>query len=350
MTTRQRSQAVAAALAQLPGWPETSADDLLAPVTAELGHPEILDSFQQLGTTRSHAIPVSPLLHILTAAAPASGVRSLARGLVLGTKNLVSSPQTPLLTAFLSALPDRLRSRVDHQTELPPQWLRSASGIIAFGSDNELSAIRNDLRTDRPIELHPPSVSFAIVFGDSDLSSPPLAAHDIASSMALGESLVHDIFLAHSAATPARYAKRLAAALDLLPTSSAPPPPAAVSDLRSSYTFRAATDPTVSVHGQQSPAGHTIIAESDPLFATAPAPGVVFVKPLPDTLANSLRFVLPCIDTIAVYPFDNTTVATALEAGAARVCPLGKIASPPPHSHPDRLPQFSPWVRWIDLG
>src|SRR6188472_1465252 len=110
MNTEARATHLAAAIAQFPWLGETTATDLLALLTAELGDPQVLETFRWHGAHLSRAVAPPVLLHILSRNTPAAGLQSLIRGLLLGSQNLCKLPSTglPEMLQFREALPSEL--------------------------------------------------------------------------------------------------------------------------------------------------------------------------------------------------------------------------------------------------
>src|SRR5262245_37945880 len=115
MTTEDRAHHIATAAAQFPYLGETSATDLLALLTAELGDPQVLEAYRWHGTHLSRAVAPPVILHIISGNTPAAGLQSLIRGLLLGSHNLCKLPAAglPEIAQFRDALPPELAALVE---------------------------------------------------------------------------------------------------------------------------------------------------------------------------------------------------------------------------------------------
>lgn len=362
-TTATRARALAEALAPETGWSPVRAADLLELVRLELGHPEILDDFQAFGTIRSMAVPLRRTLHIVSGNTPAAGIQSIARTLLLGCPEIrvKSSRRAPAVAdaiqAFLGRLPDEMAAAVEWRTDLPDSWIDSADAIIAFGSDETMAALRRRVPSRARFEPHGERLSLGIVFEDPGRDAARAAARDVTAHDQLGCLSPHCLYVGGSDPTSAarRFAALLAEALAeeerRRPRPPIPPDAAAeIANLRSSYAFRAASDPRVALHQSTGSTAWTVVFEDATQFAVSPLHRFVFVKPWPADPGPSLRLVRRHLGTIAVWPFRDDLARQALASGATRACPMGQAQEPTVFWHQDAGPALPRLVRWLDLG
>ncbi len=103
---------------------------------------------------------------------------------------------------------------------------------------------------------------------------------------------------------------------------------AAITDLRASASFRAASGKNVALWQSADSADWTVIYEEKPAFTASPLNRVVFVKPLPD-LPAALAPVRPWLGAIGIWPATETHASRVATLGASRICPLGRMQFPP---------------------
>ena len=345
-TTAARAAALAEASSAFPFLGVVSAEGLLALVAAELGHAEALDRFVPYAAHHARALAPATLLHVLSGNTPAAALQTLIRGLLLGSHNRCKLPSAglPEVAQFLATLPPWLAARVECSHTLPEHWLADSDAVIVFGSDETISTLR--ARTQRPFIAHGHKISIALVLDDPDFASVPGAARDASLFDQQGCLSPHVFYLRENATLTLRaYAERLAAAMAIF--ESAHPRAAltaseanSIRTLRAETTFRAANGEPLALFASESTAW-TVIADATPGFPSSPLNRVVFVKPLPATIP-------PHLSTCGIYPSTPEAAALAASLGAARICPIGQMQSPPLTWHHDGQPVLAPLVRWVD--
>jgi hypothetical protein len=359
MNTAERAQAIAAATETCEGTPTLTCDSLQDLVEAELGHRHILDSPQPHGDIKSQALAPQSILHIIAGNTPAAAIQSIIRGLLLGSHNLVKMPTAglPELNQLVDTLPQHLRKLVELSSQLPDDWLRQSNALIVFGNDETIQTFRHQTRDDQIFIAHGHRVSLGIVFDDDDHSAAERAAKDISLFDQQGCLSPHNIYVHTSdPATAAAFADQLAGEMDRFNQHSprrtlSPGENAQITNLRGSYDFRQATDPSVKLWTSRDSTAWTVIYEEDPQFATSPLNRVVFVKPLadPNQLPDALLLVRPFLSSIAIHPFSDNHASLVSQLGASRICRLGEAQNPSLFWHQDGLAQLSPLVSWIDF-
>ncbi len=360
MTTAERVAGITAAIKTSAYADDITRDDLLGLVTAELGHPEILDSPQTYGDLKCLAIAPESILHIIAGNTFMAAIQSIIRGLLLGSHNFVKLPsiELPELIHFIEALPHDLKNLVEFGSDLPDEWIRSCNALIVFGNDDTIRTFRQRTRIDQIFIAYGHRISFGIVFEDDDKSAAKLAARDISLFDQQGCLSPHGLYVQTGDKSSALdFADQLA--VELAQFNQHTPrrklsteENAQITSLRDSYNFRQSNDPSVKLWSSPNSTDWTVIYEEDPLFAVSPLNRVVFVKPLPDLelLPKSLFLVHSHLSSIAIHPFNQKHLTGLRKLGASRICRLGDAQKPSLFWHQDGSLQLSPLVHWIDFG
>ena len=352
MTTAETARELEKALHHSPllaGWDSAA---LLGVVERELGHAEILDGFRPYGNHLSRAIPVSFLLHVVSGNTPHAALQSLVRGLLLGCHNFVKIPTTglPEVEEFVRRLPPPLASRVHLSHHLENSYLEKAEAAIVFGSDETMAALKNKLPETCLFLSHGHRISFGIVFEDPDYASVEPAAKDIFLYDQRGCLSPHAIYVAPPLASY-EYAQWLANALQkLCATGCEPHHPAEAAGIfaeRHYFRFLQSVRPGVKVWTSEESSDWTVIHDPNPEFRPSPLGRTVFVKSLPEKF--DIPNIRKWISGIGIWPARKEYAEIAARLGASRICPLGKMQSPPPDWHQDGLPTLSYLVRWVDF-
>ena len=316
----------------------TSAEALLGWVRLELGHEAILDGFQKIGSQWLQAIAPRTILHIVSGNTPHAALQSLARGFLLGSRNLCKLPSAglPEASAFAKNLP------VELSETLPDEWLAQADAVIVFGSDETIAHFRACVTPHQIFLGYGHRISLGIVFEDAAFDSAPLAARDASLFDQQGCLSPHCIYVANDAED---YAARLAVEMARIPgkpglsLSEA----AAISETRETARFRQAVGQPVRLWEGES---WTVIYDADPTFVASPLNRLVFVRPLPPDPTAALFAARPYLSTIAIWPNTRPFAEQAAALGASRVCALGRMQEPPWTWRQDGHPTLSPLVTW----
>ena len=144
MNTAEIAHFLADAATYFPSLGSVTIHSLLTLVQAELGHPEILDDFQSYGGHFARAVGPQTILLVVSNRRPATGLRALIHGLLLGARVLCTIPSTEALefTEFRRLLPTKLAARIEISRELPGAWLTEAEAVIVHGSGDTIERVR----------------------------------------------------------------------------------------------------------------------------------------------------------------------------------------------------------------
>lgn len=353
MNTEERASHLATAIAQFPFLGETTATDLLGLLSAELGDPQVLDSFRWHGKHLSRAVAPPVILHVLSGNTPAAGLQSVIRGLLLGSHNLCKLPSLglPEMIQFREALPPALAARVEFATHLPAEWLERADAVVVFGNDETVQKLRALTRPEQTFVGHGHRFSLGVIFADPKFASAAGAACDASLFAQLGCLSPHVFYVAEDAFG---YAVKLA---DEMRKFELQHPRRALSiaegneirSRRAELAFRAASDKTLAVFQSAGSTAWTVVFDASQEFPRSPLNRFVFVKPLPADLAAELAPVRRHLSAVGMWPATIDNARKLATLGANRLCPIGRMQAPPWTWHQDGQPALTPLVRWVDF-
>jgi hypothetical protein len=353
MTAEDRATQLAAAAAHFPWLGETTATDLLSLLTAELGDPQVLESFRWHGAHLSRALAPPVILHIVAGNTPAAGLQSLIRGLLLGSHNLCKLPAAglPELAQFRDLLPPALAARVELSSHLHADWLERADALVVFGNDDTIQQFRTLTRPEQAFVAHGHKISLGVVLDDPKLVSARGAARDASVFDQLGCLSPHVFYVAGDAFG---YAVKLA---DEMERFDAREPRRALAiaeaneirNRRAELAFRAANDKTLALFQSTGTTSWTVVFDASPDFPRSPLQRFVFVKPLPDDLAAELAPLRRHLGALGMWPATIENARLLAPLGANRLCPIGRMQLPPWTWHQDGQPALTPLVRWVDF-
>jgi hypothetical protein len=95
--------------------------------------------------------------------------------------------------------------------------------------------------------------------------------------------------------------------------------------------------------------GWTVIFDASPGFPSTPLNRVVFVKPLPPFLGETLAHLRPHLSACGIYPATHENAEAVAATGVSRICAIGEMQSPAAAWHHDGQPSLAPLVRWVDV-
>jgi hypothetical protein len=309
-----------------------------------------LENPQSYGSHIRQAIPLTPILHIVSSNTPHAALQSLIRGILIGSENRIKTPMSglPDLEEFIARLPAELRPELNHA--LSPGWLKQAEAIVVFGSDDTIRHIATQIEPYQRFIPHGNKISFGLVLNDYDEKLISRAAQDVFLFDQLGCLSPQCFFIANDSSA---FAARLAQALDQLTQGSltkntrSPEIAARLRSHREEWKYRAATESNVNVWESPISLEWTVIHSPSP--SPTPLYCTIFVHPMRDDTVNSLVSIRAYISTIGLDRLDPEAVALAIRLGAQRVCPIGSMQQPPLTWHHDGWPSLASLVRYVDI-
>jgi hypothetical protein len=341
---------------------------------SELGDITVLEGFHQ----GIHAVPPSLTAHLLAGNIPALGGPAVIGSLLLRSACLVKSPAAePVFVAQF------LRSIAEQDPEIGSclaavgwkggdepienEVFGRADLVSAMGGEAAIADLKRRAggRTSASGRLitHGHRVSFGLVARESlhdPLSIAEAAALDVAMYDQQGCLSPQLLYVeTGGSVSPRDWAARLAEAMERLeerlPCGRIPPD--AVSEifqLRGVYQMRAAMKQDAAVWSSPNGTRWTVAYDSDPEFVLSPLYRTVRVKPLhslsrlPD-LVRPWRRYLSTVGLAAPHERYAEIGRQLAGLGVTRICPLGRMQSPPIGWHHDgRLP-LREMLRWVDL-
>lgn len=375
----------------------------------ELGDPEMLDGFRSrlAATGWTHATGPALVLHSFAGNMPGLPAQSLVAATLVKAASLGKvAAEEPVFGALFA------RSLADVDPQLAAglaltYWPGSeaavegspaaaafdqADEVVAYGSEQAISAVRRRVGPDRRLIAYGHKLSFGLLtrerLGLAELGDlAERAAYDVARFDQQGCLSPHLFYVEAGGEVDAmRFGQALATALDRWSTvvprgRLTPEERGRVADLRRQQEFRAAlaAPPSEAPAEGQAPADHRdavvdelplqqatravfgapgddwcVLVEDDPMFSASCLNRTVWVKPLAgvSTLPALLTPVRGYLQTagVAAEPGRLPTVAALLaEAGVDRVCPLGQMGDPPPTWHHDGRFNLLDFLRFTDL-
>jgi len=335
-----------------------SGRDLLELVRAELGDAEV-SGFDTTAVLLAGQIPMPSLLALLAPLALRSPV-----AVKPASRDLVS----PALAARSIAETDAELGRSVAVLEFPGddegcvRALCGAGCVVANGSDETLARVTARLAPGRRFVGYGHRVSVAAVGAGARGAGLEAAARELALDVALWDQLgcLSPIaaYAAGGAGPAAELAEALADALaglaTRLPRGAIDAVAAArVASERAEAEMRAAAGRPVALRAGAG-TSWTVVREEDARLRPAPLYRFVRVHPVADEadLLDALRPLARHLAGVGIAGFGDRTpeVARALAAlGASRVCPLGRLQSPPLAWPRDGRPVLLPLARLASL-
>ena len=329
---------------------------LLELLRQEFGSERALEGFFKSGRIFSKAIPLSPVLHIVSGNTPHAAFQSLFRGLLVGAHNRVKLPSAglPEFEAWVASLPPVLSSLIEVSHSLPDQWLDCQSAVI-FGGAATLEAFRNMLPGGTRIIEHGPKLGIAVIYDPSE-EAAALVAEDILRHDQRGCLSVQAIYVDAPEQEIYSFLNRLAATLQFYRQANFRSVPSlsdsgAVANFRELARFRAANGENVILLESERSTDWTIIYDENPQLAPGPLNGTVTVHPLPPEIsAMTLGPETAHLSTVVLHPFTPEHAARLDRLSPPRICALGQAQEPTIFWHHDGGQPLASLVRWRDLG
>jgi Acyl-CoA reductase (LuxC) len=353
---------------------------LEALVAQELGHANRLDALVSTAPEEKHAragtaFGPALLAHIAAGNLPPPTLTSMVLGLLTRSAQFVKCPRH---AAFLPRLFAHSLYEADAKIGaclevaawsggdalLEDALFAEAECITATGGDAAIAAIRDRVPHGKRFVGYGHRVSFGYVTREklTVASAKRLAAdatRDICAWDQLGCLSPHVIFVeAGGKVTPELFAELLAGQL-AAHEALAPRGPlaledsAAISSRRTYYEVRAANRADTRLWASDGSTAWTVVYEDDPQFQLSCLNRFVYVKAV-ESLAAALHgaeMVRGQVSTVGLAADATRANALAHELGrwgVTRVCPLGRMQSPPLTWRHDGRPALGDLVTWMD--
>ncbi|MDW8309532.1 MAG: acyl-CoA reductase [Verrucomicrobiales bacterium] len=360
---------------------QLTVERLRALLVQELGDARALDqcvSEATPGELRRARIATGPelLVHITAGNLPAPALMSMVLGLLTRSAQFVKCAQgASLLPRLFAHSIYRADAKVGACLEVA-EWpggnetlesalFEQADCVTATGRDETLAAIRARLPVRTRFVGYGHRVSFAFVtrVALSVERAPQIladAATDIVAWNQLGCLSPHVIYVQRGGDwTPRQFASELAGELErreageprgAVPIASA----AEIASRRAAYQVRAAHSPATALWQSAGSTAWTVVYEEDPTFVLSCLNRFIYVKPVQD-LDEALRqaaAVRGQVSTVGLAATDLEwlELARALARwGVTRVCPLGRMQTPPLTWRHDGRPPLGELITWTDV-
>jgi hypothetical protein len=322
----------------------------------ELGEADALDRWFPYGAIHARAVPLSPILHVVSGNTPHAAFQSVFRGLLAGCFNRVKLPSRglPEFESWLESAPPSLKSRIVARRELPDEWLESEAAVI-FGNRATLDFFRNRLKPEvRRIE-HGPKLGIAVVFEPG----PDAARHvaeDILRFNQTGCLSVQAVYVAAEYAGIHRFGDDLALAMDQFRRRHPRRKPSlsesgSIANLREMIRFRLANGEDLRLWESAHATDWTIVFDPDPRLEPGPLNGFVRLHPFPEMPApDAFGPEVTFLSGVSIFPFNEQTAGCLEMLGPPRICAAGTAQEPTVFWHHDGLPTLASLVRWRNLG
>ena len=356
-------------------------DNLHLLLVRELGHPQRLDSLVAApheSHSRVLAITTGPELLVQVVADPVPGpiLTSMILGLLARSAQFVTfAPGASLLPRLFAhslyhtepklAACLELAELPDGNHELEDALFAAADCVTAAGSDEALARIRSRVPPRTRFLGYGHRLSFGYIARESlsRQQTRPLAARaaeEVAAWDQLGCQSPHLFYVEHGGGCPPEgFAELLAEELELresaAPRGEVPARvAAAIESKRNFYQIRAAHSPETRLWHSKNSTAWTVVYEADATFQRSCLHRFIFVKGVRD-LDDAFYHAAPVrgqVSTVGLAaPLSRAQdLATALARwGAARVCPVGQMQSPPltwRHYGRPILGDLVTWTHW----
>jgi hypothetical protein len=356
-------------------------EDFHALLVQDLGGPRCLDELCSSPTKAGRArwgMAVGPefLVHITAGNLPNPTLMSMTLGLLTRSAQFVKCASG---ASFLPRLFAHSIYEVDRKLgaclELA-EWrggqaaweevlFAEADCVTATGTDETLAAIRARLPRKTRFLGYGHRVSFGFVASDvlkggNSHEVVEAAAGDVVAWNQLGCLSPHVIYVqSGGAVSPEQFAESLAGELEEreaaeprgeLPAASG----ALIAARRGIYEVRAAHSPETRLWQSQGSTAWTVVYEADPRFQPSCLHRFVYVKPAKDLteVLHHADAVRGQVSTVGLAAAEDQAVELARQLarwGATRVCPLGRMQSPPLSWRHDGRPSLGDLVTWMDF-
>jgi hypothetical protein len=351
MNLDDRIAAVVAAAAKVSGLGDLTSQSISHWIALELD--QFLDGGgpQTYGNQHCLALPLSPILHIVSGNTPQAALQSLIRGVLVGAANWIKLPKRglPEVDDFAHALPKEIRPEL--AAELHPGWMEEAEAIVVFGSNETVQEFSRQALPGQRFLAHGPKISLGLVWGRCEPEVAEGIARDVFPFDQLGCLSPQFHYVAGDSAEFAfQLSKRLNEHRSRpIKTVREGGTSAALRAFREEWKFRAATERGVFLWESIGNLDWVVIHDPDPGIVNNPLHGTIFIKPMPSDPELVLSPIRRFISTVGLYPVNLEQVNFATRLGAQRICSIGQMQNPPLTWHHDGWPALGSFVRYVDV-
>jgi hypothetical protein len=343
--------------------------DLLAD---ELGTYSRLDRFEPTLSGDRGVFSFPLIAQVLAGNIPGAGLDGMIFALMVKSATLVKAASSSLVLPQLFA---RTLAQTDQEladclavvtwpggaTALEEIAFSRADIVIASGSDESLASIRQRVRGRFIGYGH--KVSFSVIGKDSLAQSQQLA-HDAAYDVALFDQqgcLSPQLIYVQEGgvASPKEFATLLAQELAYwqqeLPRGAIPRNAStAIRRVRDEAEWQALAGKDVALFASSNGTEWTVIYEADPTFISSPLYRTIRVKPFTSLIQlSSLLTPWHSYLEAAGVAMNHRHLPAAAEvlgrAGVSRICPIGKLQTPPLSWRHGGRPRVADLVRWVEV-
>ena len=351
MKLDDRIEAVVSAAAEFPWLGDFTSESVRRWIGLELG-PYLSDCEpQRYGSQHCLAVPLSPILHVVSGNTPNAALQSLIRGVIVGAANWIKLPKEglPEVDIFVHALPHDLRPELS--SVLHPRWMEEAEAIVVFGSDETIQEFSKRVLPTQRFLGHGHKISLGLIWGRCDFRIAEGIARDVFPFDQLGCLSPQFFYVAgDSAEFAAELSKRLGEVRSKAATATRERGLAAgLRAFREEWKFRAATEPDVFFWESYGNLDWVVIHDPNPGLVTSPLHGTIFIKAMPADLEFALSPMRRQISTIGLSPVSLESATLAIRLGAQRICEIGQMQHPPLTWHHDGWPALGSFVRYVDV-
>jgi hypothetical protein len=356
--TEQRIAALAGQAVEIARWVgDFDAETLRAWLRLELGSERVLDGWVAHGGIHTRAVPLSPLLHVVSGNSPHAAFQSVLRGLLVGACNRVKLPTAglPEFERWIGGLAGPLADLIEVRRELPRGWLDS-EGAVVFGDGGTIEAFRRLLPGTVVRIEHGPKVSIAVVFGAWDDAVLDRLAADILRFEQMGCLSVQAVLVDGGEERVLAFGDGLAEAMrrhraEFPRGAASVSASGAVQNARAMARFLCANGEGARIWESSGSTEWTLVHRRDPVLQSGPLHGFVFLHPLPvDLRRETLGPLGQVISTVVLHPFAEHAASRLDGLAPSRICAVGEAQQPTVFWHHDGGSPLSSLVRWRDFG
>ncbi len=357
MTTAERANILEQVLSDHGAHWQPSARELIESVALELSQPEALDRWIPYGNQQSRARCLSPILHIMSRNTPEAAIQSIGRGILLGAQQQwvkLPSGGLPELETFLETLPQQIKDRITCSRELLPDWVESAKAVIAFGSEETLAEIHQQLRHDQVFQSHGHKLSCAVMFEYPSPETIKQLVEQVAIYDQLGCLSPHQLFLGpnlrdQGPALAAALADEFTKFEESKPRTPVPSSVALqIQHQRNLARLDAAIDPEHRMLFESANStSWTVVFDSNSTLRSGPGHRFLRISPLP-VQVSELGAEMHFLSTVGVYPANEDSFENLSDWQAPRLCPIPEMQHPGPFWHHDGRGCLADLVIWQD--